>query len=111
MYDALPYELKVLIFEHVAAMKIQSCVRKFFYRHVHHSSWCTLRALMSIQPDVFDTLQRNPLVRCEWRREIGSWISVIRDLGIPYEIFKEVCEGLWNPSLMFAGALYPIYFR
>lgn len=99
MRIALPMELQELIFDHLAAGRIQRCFRHHQMRHVNKREWSNLRRLLVRNGTraELDVLTRNTLVRREWRSEPSSWIREVERMPrLVTVVSAEVVNGVWE---------------
>ena len=98
-FHNLNYDLNELIYFHLNASKIQTYVRKWFFKHTRHENWRMLRnkLLNNIKINEFKELSKYRLIRREWYQEPQSWIHTVEHDKITlHNILKEVRLGLWN---------------
>ena len=76
----LPDDVLDLIFDHVAALQMQVAFRRHQYRHCQRDAWRSLRRELAprLKAAAFDALQRDEIVRREWRTEPCSWSYMLR---------------------------------
>lgn len=69
-------DTNLLVWQHVHAMRIQARARARVMRHARLPGWRLLRHILTqaLPGHSFDCLQRNAMVRREWRDEIESWL-------------------------------------
>ena len=83
-----------LVLMHAACATLQKSWRRALFAHARRPEWPALRRHVSrrLRPCEFDVLQRNALVRREWRHECDSWFASESDCRV---IHDEVTAGLW----------------
>lgn len=96
----IPNEIVELIIEHASALCIQQAFRRKFCAHIYfgHAKnplWFAFKhELEMLDKDAWRLLIACPLVRREWRTELGSW------MGMPNTVLKkivfEASQGLWG---------------
>ena len=92
-------DINELINFHLNASKIQTYVRKWFYKHTRGADWRILRSklLQNVRIHDFKELNKYRLIRREWYQEPQSWIHTIEhDKCTIHQIIEEVKLGLWN---------------
>ena len=99
LVHVLPDDVVQLVAMHAACTAIQRAYRRhavprLHFGHVHHKRWDTVRERWR-RLDVLTPLYPYPIVRREWRHELGSWDA----LGSP--ALRGLCEearssGLWG---------------
>jgi hypothetical protein len=91
----LPDDITELIFQHLAAIKIQVNYRRHMYRHTAHPLWIYLLKKLKSQLlySEFEILQCSGRIRGEWRSELESWLYPDVPIRI---IFKEIYDDFMN---------------
>jgi len=79
-FGLLPADVIELVFDHLAALKVQGAFRRHQYRHCETDAWRALRKELAprLEAAAFDALQRDADVRREWRTEPCSWSFMLQ---------------------------------